>query len=238
VQPYRFDTVTSACRQNPANCAALAGKDVAFQPAASVGVTASLVVRALEDPVKDLIETTLAECADLARSEVLLRHRHDFAGPSPTREECNQSRHVMGRRVTWARQLGTEMHRVALQCTEEKLRQLKPGGFSLEPHYRYDSKSGQTKRVPDEDVKALEQSGNGGELLGTLVPDVVIHTGDPLHIQAVYDFKFPCVHTDDAPLWDTYPPGHPHQRFDQGQLYERALGVPPVRVVPRKGIFR
>jgi hypothetical protein len=34
---------------------------------------------------------------------------------------------------------------------------------------------------------------------GTLEPDVVIHTGDPLQVQAVYDFKFRCVGFDKKP---------------------------------------
>jgi len=239
VQPYRLDTVTSACRQNPANCAALAGKDVAVQPAASVGVMASLVVRALEDPVRDLIDTALAECADLARSEVLLRHRNDFAGPNPSKEECTQQvKDAAGRRVSRARQLGTEMHQVARRCAEERLGKLRPGGFSLEPYYRYEPGSGQTKHIPDEDVAALRESGNQGELLGTLAPDVVIHAGNPLHVQAVYDFKFPCHHLDNMPRWDTYPPGHPHHGRGQDQLYRTALGVRAARVAPRLGVQR
>jgi hypothetical protein len=132
----------------------------------------SAVVRALEKPVADLIEKALAECADLARSEVLLRHRSDFAGPSPTREECKQQvKDATGRRVTRAMQLGMEMHQVALKCAEEKLARLRPGGFSLEPRYRYDRKSGETQLVSEEAAQALRESGNGGELQGTLVPE-------------------------------------------------------------------
>ncbi len=237
-EALRFDTVTSACRQNPANCVALAGRE----SGAAIGMAAaggSAVVRALEKPVADLIEKALAECADLARSEVLLRHRSDFAGPSPTREECKQQvKDATGRRVTRAMQLGMEMHQVALKCAEEKLARLRPGGFSLEPRYRYDRKSGETQLVSDEEAQALKESGNGGELLGTLVPDVVIHPGNPLHAQAIYDFKFPCVHMDRVPQWDGYPPGHPHHKLDQGQLYNEALGVPPARVAPRHGVVR
>jgi len=239
VEAYRFDSVSNACRQSPAHCAALAGKESVGHPLAAAATTGSVVVRALETLDRELIEATLVECADLARSEVLLRHRRDFAGPSPSREECHQQvKDAAGRRVSRAMQLGTEMHQAALQCAKERLGQLRPGGFSLEPTYRYDSRSGQTKYLPEEDVAALRESGNGGELLGTIAPDVVIHTGNPLHIQAVYDFKFPCFHLDGMPRWDTYPPGHPHQRRGQDQVYRTALGVRPARVAPRIGVQR
>ena len=238
-EAYRFDSVSNACRQSPAHCAALAGKESVGHPLAAAATTGSVVVRALEVLDRELIEAALIECADLARSDVLLRHRRDFAGPSPSREECHQQvKDAAGRRVSRAMQLGTEMHQVALQCAKERLGQLRPGGFSLEPTYRYDSRSGQTKYLPEEDVAALRESGNGGELLGTIAPDVVIHTGNPLHIQAVYDFKFPCFHLDGMPRWDTYPPGHPHQRRGQDQVYRTALGVRPARVAPRIGVQR
>jgi len=238
-EAYRFDSVSNACRQSPAHCAALAGKEPAGHTLAAAATTGAVVVRALETLDQELIEATLVECADLARSEVLLRHRQDFAAPSPSREECHQLvKDAAGRRVSRAMQLGTEMHQVALQCAKERLGQLRPGGFSLEPTYRYDSRSGQTKHLPEEDVVALRESGNGGELLGTIAPDVVIHTGNPLHVQAVYDFKFPCFHLDGMPQWSRYPPGHPHQGLGQDQVYRVALGAPSPRVAPRLGVKR
>jgi hypothetical protein len=135
-------------------------------------------------------------------------------------------------------QLGTEMHQEAFKCVKERLGRLRPGGFSLEPHYRYDPKTGRTTHIPDDDVAALQESGNAGELLGTLAPDVVIHAGSPFQIQAVYDFKFPCFHLDGMPEWDSYPVGHPHHDFDQGELYRRALKAPNARVAPRIGVER
>jgi hypothetical protein len=238
-EPYRFDTVSNSCRQNPANCAALAGGETASPTLAAAATTGYVVVRALEDPARDLVEAVLVECADLARSEVLLRHRQDFAAPSPTREECNQQvRDATGRRVRRAVQLGAEMHQEAFRCVKARLGRLRPKGFSLEPHYRYDSKFGRTTHIPEEDVAALRESGNEGELWGTLSPDVVIHAGSPFQIQAVYDFKFPCFHLDGTPAWDSYPIGHPHHDFNQGQLYEAALRVPPLRVAPRTGVER
>ena len=237
--PYRFDSVTNACRQPSANCAALAAAEAGSTTLASAAMTGYVVVRVLEDHDRDLIDATLAECADLARSEILLRHRQDFAGPSPTREECNQQvKDANGRRVSRAMQLGTEMHHEALKCVKERLGRLRPGRFSLEPHYRYDPRTGKTTHIPEEDVAALQSSGNAGELRGTLAPDVVIHAGSPFQIQAVYDFKFPCFHLDGMPEWSTYPPGHPHQGLRQDAAYEKALGEPAVRVAPRIGVQR
>lgn len=122
-EDLRFDTVTSACRQNPANCVALMGREAARASGAAPGMAAaggSAVVRLLEKSAQNLIDKALAECADLARSEVLLRHRQAFAGPSPTREECNeQVKDATGRKVRRAMLLGAEMHQVALQCAKE-----------------------------------------------------------------------------------------------------------------------
>ncbi|HZH78584.1 MAG TPA: hypothetical protein VEY88_21325, partial [Archangium sp.] len=84
----------------------------------------------------------------------------------------------------------------------------------------------------------LEESGNAGELLGSLQPDVVIHAGDPLQVQEVYDFKFPCVNTAKEPPWDDYPEGHPYADLDQGEMYGRVLAKNPARVVPRLGVIR
>lgn len=236
---YRFDTVSNACLKPSPNCAALAGGEAASPTLAAAAMTGYVVVRALDDPDKNLVEAILVACADLARSEVLLRHRQDFAAPSPSREECNQQvRDATGRRVSRAAQLGAEMHQVALQCVKERLGRLRPGGFSLEPHYRYDPRTGRTTHIPEEDVAALRESGNAGELRGTLAPDVVIHAGSPFQIQAVYDFKFPCFHLDVMTEWDTYPVGHPHHQYNQGQLYEEAFGSPPLRVAPRIGVER
>ncbi|OJH36055.1 hypothetical protein BON30_36300 [Cystobacter ferrugineus] len=64
-----------------------------------------------------------------------------------------------------------------------------------------------------------------------IVPDVVIHSGNPLEALAVYDFKFPCP-TRNPPNWRNYPQGHPYHRSNQGEMYEAALRVKPRRVAP------
>ena len=74
---------------------------------------------------------------------------------------------------------------MALQCVQERLDRLIPGRFSLEPRYRYDKRTGQTELVSQQEARALRQQGCGDELKGTLVPDVVIHSGNPLEALAV-----------------------------------------------------
>ncbi|MCP3058906.1 hypothetical protein LXT21_08990 [Myxococcus sp. K38C18041901] len=239
---YRFDTVSNTCRQRPETCAALAGKEFTQTPGltvATMGASAREALRVLERGEQERIEEALVRCAEQSRTEVLLAHRGDFAGQTPTREECKQMvRNASGRNLSRAMQLGMEMHAAAMSCAERALTSLRPGDYSLEPCYRHDAQTGGTKVVTEADVQALKQSGNGGELQGTLVPDVVIHAGHPAQAQAVYDFKFPCANVDEAPPWRKYPKGHCHQGFHQGEMYEQALGVRAVRIVPRLGIVR
>jgi hypothetical protein len=122
------------------------------------------------------INEALAECADIARAEVMLKH---FQGRRPTHEDCNEEvdTDLRGEPITRAMRLGVEQHRVALQCAEEQLRELKPGGYSLSPRYRYDPVTGKAEYLPPETVKELLRQGRSAELRGTLEPDIVIHGG-------------------------------------------------------------
>jgi len=243
---YGYDnSVSAACRQNPALCSTLSGKELA-----EVGIMVASVgsaLQVLDNLTRRSIEQALVECADLARSEVLLRYPTTFKGPIPDSNECNEwTVDVQGNSMTWAMRLGTEMHEVAAQCAQKQLDKLRPGGFSVESRYRYDSRTGRWKQVSPEEERALVESGNQGELRGTLKPDVVLHSGNPLDIQAIYDFKFPCVIPDTSTRitwWDRYPKGHPYQNFDQAQMYQKLLGqtvTSPTqnvaRIVPRWGV--
>lgn len=240
---YSWDTsVSAACRNNPAQCAALTGTPSATgsgHAVATAGYTAHEALRVLDNLTQNSIEEALKKCADEARLAVLLRHSGQFKGASPTAEECREwVKDATGRRITWAQRLGLEMHEAALKCTEERLRELRPGGFSIEPRYRYDPLTGQKKWVSREEERTLEESGNGRELQGTLKPDVVLHAGDPLKVQAVYDYKFPCANTGKVPDWGRYPDDHPYARYDQGRMYKKALGAEPARVTPHWGVIR
>jgi len=237
------DSATNSCRQSPALCAKVPGEPQLLPltgpaaMAASAGISGQVVLRVLEASTQARVDEVLKECADLAGSEVLLRHgrkRH------PTRAECNEevARDTGGRSVTLAMLLGQQMHLEALRCAEEKLNELLPGRFSLEQCYRYDAASGRVSLVSPEERKSLLRQGRSCELLGSLVPDVVIHAGNPREVEAIYDFKFPCVNSDQAPSWREYPPGHPHAGRNQGDVYRDAFKTKVGRVVPRLGVIR
>ncbi|HZH17072.1 MAG TPA: hypothetical protein VE057_22140 [Archangium sp.] len=142
-----------------------------------------------------------------------------------------------GKKVTRAMQLGTEKHTLARQCVEQKLTARIPGRFSLEQRYRYDPRTGQKQLVSREEEQALRQHGCGEELEGTIVPDGVIHSGNPLDVLAVYDFKFPCP-ISNSPSWNNYPRGHPYSDSNQGAVYRKILGVGPHLVAPIWRIIR
>jgi len=240
---YSYDnSASAACRQNPANCPALLGKEASFEPIRQAGTavaSVAAVLAVLDNEARISIEQALTDCANMARSEVLLRYPTAFKGPAPDANECNQGTvDAQGRSVTWAMRLGTEMHEVARQCAEEELNKLRPGGFSLEQRYRYDMRTGSKRPISAAEERALVASGNQGELKGTLKPDVVIHSGSLLDVQAVYDFKFPCVNTGRVPHWTEYPEGHPYSGYDQGAMYEMAFKSDVARIMPRLGVIR
>lgn len=238
VYAQRFDSAGAACAQNPVLCATVAGAPEGGSVAQAIGVGVSLgaivAVEVLDDRTRKKVEDVLRGCADLARSDVLIRR---LGGRSPTAEDCNEKVLLPGREnVTRAMLLGEEMHRVAFKCVEEKLEKVLPGRFNLEQRYSYDRATRTTTVLTPEAVEALKRAGRWSELKGTIVPDVVIHGGDPSHVQAVYDFKFPCVNTDDPPEWREYKEG-PHAGKSQDKVYQDALGPEPHRVVPRIGIL-
>jgi hypothetical protein len=224
-----IDSPSVTCRNSLSACAALYGTEVA-----STAVVLNVV---LEETVRQSIEEALSDCADLARSEVLLRHEGRFERLSPNTEECRQMTQNKGRKMSWAQRLGEEMHEVAKECVDRDLGAKRKGGYSLEPRYRITNpETGEKKLVSAEEEDALVKSGNTGELTGTLKPDVVIHEGDPLKAQAVYDFKFPCVNTDRAPDWSRYPEGHPFESETQRTVYQKYIAPWVARIIPRLGV--
>jgi hypothetical protein len=191
----------------------------------------------LDAGVLKRIDKALAECANTARSQMVLKH---FNGRSPTREECNEEvgSDSQGKPITRAMRLGVEQHEVALKCAKERLNELKPGGFSISPRYRYDPKTGKATHIPREAVEELLNQGRGAELRGTLEPDIVIHAGKPHQVQAVRDYKFPCVNTDKWSSWRQYPEGQVHSESNQYDLYWKVLKVEPAMVQPHLGVRR
>jgi hypothetical protein len=195
------------------------------------------VWKVLDEATRLSIKGALERCANTARTEVLLRHSGAFKGPLPDAGECNAlTVDATGRSVTWAMRLGLEMHEAALRCAEAELNQIRPGGFSLEPRYQFNRATREKSLIsPEEKAALLRQGGEG--LKGTLEPDVVIHTGDPLQVQAVYDFKFRCVDFDKPPRWSEYPSGHRYAGELQGKIYKEAFGDVVELIGPRKGTF-
>jgi hypothetical protein len=196
-------------------------------PGASMGSVGML----LDSQVKILIERALVECAEQARSQVLI---DELQGRSPSEQECNQR--VPGTKLTLAMLLGQKMHQEADRCAGEKLARLIPGKFSLEPRYRYDPVTGSTVFISEEEAQMLLRQWRGNQLKGTLRPDVVIHSGDPLQVQAIYDFKFGCTGLD-PPEWTQYGEDHPYRGLNQKRLYGKALHKNALRVIPRMGVM-
>ncbi|EPX59773.1 hypothetical protein D187_002517 [Cystobacter fuscus DSM 2262] len=67
------------------------------------------------------------------------------------------------------------------------------------------------------------------------MPDVVIHSGNPLQAVSIYDFKFPCPANNEA-TWKMYGHGHIYRGLNQGQVYVEALKTEAALVTPRRGI--
>ncbi|MFL5353109.1 hypothetical protein [Archangium sp.] len=227
--PVGIDSPSATCRNSLSACAALYGKEAA--------TTAAVLKVVLDETARKSIEEALSKCADSARTEVLLRHEGQFERVFPSADECRQMTQNKGRKMSWAQRLGEQMHEVAEACADKALGALRKGRYSLEQRYRIlDPETGEKKLVSAEAAEALVESGNAGELTGTLVPDVVIHEGDPLTAQAVYDFKFPCVNTDRAPDWNWYPDEHPFEGKTQKTVYQKYIAPIVARVVPWLGI--
>jgi len=191
----------------------------------------------IDPAVRAQVDKALAECAALASQEVLARR---FNGRTPTPSQCFEEvgRDAKGRPTTLAQQFGIEMHEVALECARRKLGELRQFGFSIEPRYRYNLQTGRATPISPEMEQELRQRGLESELLGTIVPDVVLHAGNPAKVQDVYDFKFPCVDPEGRPKWRKYPDGHPYEDLGQDEVYQKALGPQPARVTPRRGVIR
>lgn len=229
---YAVDSATSACQQNPQYCAAIAGEEAVVPAAVIRGGTVAATLWVLTRQTRSDIEQALVECVEWANTEA---NRERFGGKSPSREQCQEKlpgTDPCGKKVTRAMQLGKEKHALARQCVEQKLNAQIPGRFSLDQRYRYDPQTGQKQLVSREEARTLLQQGCGDELKGTIVPDVVIHSGNPLEVLAVYDFKFPCP-ASNYPDWREYADGSL-----QGDAYRQILGVGPDLVAPIWKIIR
>lgn len=238
------DSATSSCLRNPACYDVPAGEEAAL-PWLSRGVeaarTAHATLKLLEAAQVARVEQILVECAEQA--ERIVNARHFGRGGQPSEAACREvrGRDAKGRAITRAMQLGDEKHREALQCASNKLVEFIPGNFSLEPTYLRNGRNGPWRWIDPQTIKQRLAEGLSALLQGRLVPDVVLHaTGDPLKIQHVYDFKFPCPKDEENyPTWKIYDQYSPYAGKEQGVMYSQLGGEQaPAMVAPLHGVRR
>ncbi|TQF10248.1 hypothetical protein FJV41_40460 [Myxococcus llanfairpwllgwyngyllgogerychwyrndrobwllllantysiliogogogochensis] len=209
--------------------------------AASGARTVVATLRFLEAAELAQVEDILVDCAKRANLEV--NERMLGEGKRPTREWCEKEvrRDARNNVVTWAMELGRAKHEVALECARARLGERFPGSFSVEPRYFRDPKTGRLRLLDPEEVRRWLDEGLFHLLSGTLVPDIVIHaSGNPLSVQRVYDFKFPCSDLR-VPDWGrTSATDGSGRRLTQGELYDAVLTprLRSVHVSPGHGITR
>lgn len=242
------DSISEHCKYHPEVCLEAFGPETgtAAAPAATTidgaaaigtGVLGASIVTTtqLSQTEQARIIAVLRQCADQAYASVL---KERFGGRNPSQEKCNE--HIgtarNGEPISLAMQLGDEMHRATYQCLNDRLPGLIGNRYSIEQRYRYNPRNQRTTVVKKEDEEWLDRHGRGDELRDSIVPDLMIHRGDPRFVQAAYDFKFPCASPHSTPPWRPYPSGHPAtgpRGTDQGEVYRKVLNIEAVfRVVP------
>jgi hypothetical protein len=179
------------------------------------------------------VEQLLVECAQSAHFKV--NEQEYGPGKSPSDAECDKVVRSEGtKKLTRAMELGTMKHQEALACVQRELGPLFPDNFTLEPTYKLDPATKKWVRLDPRLVAKWVAARLFEFLLGTRVPDVVLHaSGNPNQVQRIYDFKFPCLaKRREDPLSDD---------ATQLQLEKyRALGgeEEPAIVTPQLGISR
>ncbi|HVG59251.1 MAG TPA: hypothetical protein VNA24_11895 [Hyalangium sp.] len=231
-----FDTESNACLRFPGNCPGAQGTP-AGQKVAEAGATLGSIGAALfaEDKAQ---QNRIAEAIlDCVKDADFTLNERSFGG-NPSREQCAEvlGRDTSGNPVTRAMLLGREKHSLALECVQQKLQEIRPKGFSLNQRYKENKATGRWEPLSEQQVQSLLRNGGDG-LIGTIVPDVVIHTGNLAEVLDVFDLKFPCPGTNPA-RWHNYAKGTPHHPLNQGELYEKAFRINPARVAPRWDIQR
>jgi hypothetical protein len=193
------------------------------------------VVRLLEAADLTRIEQVLNDCANQASHDV--NERLLGKGQRPTRQLCQEAFKTEpgGNKITWAMHLGQEKHQAALECVQRELGDKFSDNLSLQPPYGYNKETKKLEVLDPKQVDEWLREGWFGNLLGTLIPDVVVHAaGDLSRIQAVFDFKFPCP-SDNRPAWREYHKDHPYYPSNQGEIYKEAFKVTPKPVAPGYG---
>ncbi len=237
-----MDSATSACLRNPSCYMASPGEDAILpwlSRSLEAAQTLAVLVRLLEAAEVARVEQVLKDCANEASFKV----DEQWLGKDrrPTRSLCQQTYETdaRGNKVTWAMHLGREKHRVALECVHKELGETLAEYVSLQPYYRYYRATRELELLDPWQVTEWLRDGLYGMLLGTLSQEVVVHaSGNPLRVQAVFDFKFPCPHSNSA-TWHSFPENHPYSDVNQGQIYKEAFNLKEVvRIAPGYGALR
>ncbi|MBN1209951.1 MAG: hypothetical protein JXB05_34185 [Myxococcaceae bacterium] len=235
------DSATNTALRNPAYYIAPPGEDAVLPWLArsvEAARTAATALRLLDAAELARVEQILKDCANQASFEV--NERLLGKGQRPTRQLCKQvyKTDQRGKKVTWAAHLGREKHQAALECMQKELGEL-ADYVSLQPQYSYNVKTKKIQLLDPRKVEEWLREGLLHKLLGTLIPDVVLHAaGNALQIQGIYDFKFPCP-SENPPEWYPYEPPHPYAERSQGDMYKEAFRIEePARVAPGYGIIK
>jgi hypothetical protein len=239
-----LNTVSSTVRRQPDLLLKLQGEEQVINPAwlgwqgAAVGAAvAAGVVAAVElsRQEQQALEEALQACAQQAELEVNQRELLQNGLPKP--EDCYMvvGTDEFGNAITLAMVLGEFKHQAALKCVAEKVAPRFPGRILIQPRYRYFEGSDWTEYVSPAREEWLLSQRLYGELTHSFFPDIVIILDvNPYRIQAVYDYKFPCVNANGLPEWSQYPDRSVFAGMRQWQVYKAALKQTPKRVTPRK----
>ena len=175
------------------------------------------------------IEKAIVQCARKAERQV---NDHHFKGRSPSWEICQQVK--VGEQTTWAAYLGLFKHEQAWPCLREALDALLPKvNYRLHPRFYVNPRTGRWEHMDENMVSQIVSREGWSGLRGTIEPDIVLLDEHGIVIH-VYDLKFPCPESNDA-RWEKF--GEQRSDYwDQGELYEDALGVTPKLVSPREGV--
>ncbi|MFY0573956.1 hypothetical protein ACN28S_05930 [Cystobacter fuscus] len=234
----RFDSETAGRMRHAAELKRAAGVVVSTVAVAStIGLLAPEVLGFFQNDEEELsrLETALLACVQRAERDI---NAERFGYGAPTAEDCKAVVGVdrCGRPIYQSMELGNLKHARALACMQDILKELWPGPVSIEQRYRFYRNAKVLETISREQEKRLLDADCAEELRGTIKPDVVLHADRHLlRAILVLDLKFPCP-GDREPRWTKYGDKSPYDGFNQGQIYQDALGGKALMLSPT-GIF-
>ncbi|MFB1481478.1 hypothetical protein [Corallococcus sp. RDP092CA] len=216
------DTATSGCLRNP-SCYTQPG-DEAFLPwvnkAARAAATAGAALKVLEAAEVSRIEQMLEECSKEANRVV--NEREYGEGKYPDDKECLRvvGYDKKGGPLRRQAELGTMKHDVAFACVRREILRLFPENVSIEPRYDGGARPGNPSLA--------------NQWAGSKKPDIVLHaSGQPLQIQCIFDFKFPCTRSGKSD-----PLASSETQKQMARYKELGGKCKPAIVTPQMGVVR